>query len=119
MNCHRCGNILSTNSSSCPHCDRPPPRTKKLSEADINKTRAIVQVERCENCGFLMYAGDKECQACGTWSAWQNPAAATRPRMSHDGKIDKKRMLAGIILSILLLSVLVIVWHFVLRPQQP
>lgn len=117
MNCHRCGNILPTNASSCPRCDNPSPRTKKLSEADINKTRALVQVERCENCGFLMYAGDKECQACGAWAAWQQPTSATRPRTSAGGKSGRKRMLAGIVLSILLLSVLVIVWHFVLRPQ--
>lgn len=69
MNCHRCGNILPTNANVCTSCYRTPDKTRVLQEADANlhKTRPLVHMDRCDNCGFLIYSSDTECQACGTW----------------------------------------------------
>ena len=124
MNCHRCGNILPANASSCPRCDSPPARTKRLVEAELNKTRALVLVERCENCGFLLYAGDKECQSCGAWASrsWQKPSKTTGSRISSGestkGSVGKKRVLAGVVISLLLLGLTAIAWYFLSGHQQ-
>src|SRR5438067_87541 len=75
MNCHRCGNTLPPNARACPQCDRPHAKTKVLSESDVNKTRALVHLDRCQNCGFMVFPADTECASCGAWidRGWQKP----------------------------------------------
>ena len=113
MNCHRCGNVLPTNASSCAHCNNPLPKTKRLVESDYNKTRALVQVERCANCGFLVFAGDSECQSCGTWidRAWQKSEASAGAGKTGAGNSGKKWVLVGVAVSIVLLGLTAIVWR--------
>ena len=89
MNCHRCGDTLPTNARGCPRCDSAPSKTKKLSQTDLHKTRALVQLERCGNCGWMVYPSENECSACGTWinRPWkQNGQAAKPPRTRGKAK---------------------------------
>lgn len=134
MNCKRCGNTLPTNSTGCPHCDGAPSHTKKLSEKDLHKTRALVQLERCENCGWMVYPTDDECSACGTWvnRPWKQNGAEKKPRrrgrkaeqprvqssgdryahdqVPHGG--SSRQVWVGVAISIAVLCLFAIAWHF-------
>ncbi len=131
MDCHRCGTTLPTNATSCPRCDGAPARTKKLSQTDLHKTRALVPVERCENCGWLVYANDNECTACGAWinRPWkQNAVAAAKPKRgqkvkvsevknndnaySNEGRSGGNRVLIGIVVSLAVLILSGLAYHF-------
>lgn len=130
MDCHRCGTTLPTNATSCPRCDGAPARTKKLSQTDLNKTRALVPVERCENCGWLVYANDNECTACGAWinRPWKQGAVEAKPRrgqkvkasqvknndnaFSNEGRGGGNRVLVGIVVSLLVLVLGGLAYHF-------
>lgn len=133
MDCHRCGTTLPTNATSCPRCDGAPARTKKLSQTDLNKTRALIPVERCENCGWLVYANDNECTACGAWinRPWKQSAVEAKPRRGQkvrDSKIKDRqvrdnpvpsesagggnRVLLGIVVSLAVLILGGLAYHF-------
>ena len=119
MNCRRCGNALPANAAGCPRCDggeRPPAKTKRLTESDLNKTRALVQIERCQNCGFMVFPADTECASCGTWidRAWQTPAASKSKKAAPAPA--KARVLFGIGISFLVFCLSFIVWQFLIKP---
>ena len=135
MNCHRCGNTLPTNAKGCPTCNDTPAHTKKLSETDLHRTRALVQLERCENCGWMVYAADNECSACGTWinRPWKQTSAAKPPKRArkavktpvpsqssgdryNDDQVPpvgiSHQVRVGIAISIALLCLFALAWHF-------
>ena len=115
MNCHQCGNTLPPNATACPRCDRPHAKTKVLSESDVNKTRALVQLERCSNCGFMVFPADTECASCGAWidRDWEKPAAkktVSRPQIN-------KRAILGAALGIALFAVFWFAITYLMGPR--
>ena len=116
MNCHRCGSTLPPNANACPQCDRMPAKTKRLAETDLNKTRALVQLDRCQNCGFMVFPADTECASCGAWIKrdWQKPVKPAKPA-SEPRPAASKRTLIGVAVSIVLLTVFVVAMQYFFR----
>lgn len=114
MYCRNCGNALPENATSCARCTNVavPTKTRRLSSSDLHKTRALVALDRCQNCGFMVFPADTECAACGTWieRAWQQ--AETKLTRS----VPKKRvMAAALAISFVVLSLTALAWYFLPR----
>ncbi len=129
MNCHRCGDMLQTNATGCPRCDGAPSHTKKLSQTDLHKTRALVQLERCENCGWMVYPNENECSACGTWvnRPWKQNGVDSKSRRRsksaksvpvQEGEGEEPKIIGStplwfkIVVVIVILFVGAVIWHY-------
>ena len=112
MNCHRCGQPLTTNAISCGHCGRIDAKTRVFVDPASRQTQMLVQVERCANCGFLVYPGDTECSACGTWinRAWKQPGGGAKNRA-----VPANIVWIGVAISLIVVAGLAVVWRLLGR----
>lgn len=114
MYCRRCGNALPENAPdcSCQPVAAPHNKTRLLPVSDPNKTRALVALDQCRNCGFMVFPANTECASCGTWieRTWQQ--AETKPTRS----VPKNRvMAAALAISFVVLSLTALAWYFLPR----
>ncbi len=118
MYCRTCGNALPANAPVCPRCTPPVPldKTRRLSVADLHKTRALVALDRCRNCGFMVFPADTECASCGTGIERPWRQAVANPKRKPAPSMPQSRIVAmGIAISILVLSLTALVLHFIPR----
>ena len=95
MTCRSCGNALPANATGCPRCTPSVPldKTRRLSVADLHKTRALVGLDVCRNCGSMVYAAATECASCGAWieRPWQQ---AAKPKRKSASPVPQSRIVA-------------------------
>ncbi len=112
MQCERCGYTFAPTENVCPLCT-PNEQTAAQPGAEANRTRFLIQLDRCPYCGFIVFPTDATCTACGAVvnRAWQPRPAANLNRHAD----SRSQVLLGMMVLVITVASSLLVYYVLRR----
>jgi len=116
MTCPKCGYVMAPFEKSCPRCTHLRVRTGTQQLIPDTRTQYLVQLETCEQCGWMIFPADTVCSSCGAPVHASGQPAARNGHEKMAYRPSQQQILAGVVvgaITICLVSVLIYIFRHV------